>query len=249
MNVEHVGVQLYTLRAMTQMDMLGTLRHVADIGYQAVELAGYGNSTPGEIRAVLDEIGVRVCAAHVGLEQLEQRSDAVIAEMQTLGCQYVVVPWIGEDYRGDLVRIRYLADRLNTEAQRLQTHGLHLAYHNHDFEFAPLQGTTMWETLVAETDSALVDFELDVYWVAVAGRDPEALITQHAERLKLLHLKDRSLGTGGSFAPVGSGWLPWERILRAARGTQWFIVEQDTSATPLDDVRLSWTYLHGTTGG
>jgi sugar phosphate isomerase/epimerase len=131
----------------------------------------------------------------------------------------------------------------------LSGHGLRLAYHNHDFEFVPLGATTMWETLVAETDPGLVDFELDVYWAAVAGRDPEALIDQHAERLKLLHLKDRSREVGGLFAPVGAGSLPWQQLLTMAQATDWFIVEQDTSSEPLEDVRQSFAYLREITQG
>jgi sugar phosphate isomerase/epimerase len=88
-----------------------------------------------------------------------------------------------------------------------------------------------------------------VYWVAVAGRDPIALIAHYGDRLKLLHLKDRSTEPGGTFAPVGSGSLPWEPILQAARTTEWYMVEQDTSNAPLDDVRRSFEYMRDIVGG
>ncbi len=243
MNLDQLGVQLYTLRSLTADDMLGTLRQVAAIGYRVVELVGYGNSTPTDIRAVLDELGMRAPAAHVTLDQLEQHAERVIADLKTLGCQYAVVPWLSEEYRGDVGRAQALAKRLNRIGQQFHDNGLRLAYHNHDFEFASLGNTTMWETLVVETDPALVHFELDVYWVVVAGRDPVTLIEQHGDRVKLLHLKDRSTQPGGTFAPVGSGSLAWEQILQAAHATEWYIVEQDTSDAPLDDVQRSFAYI------
>lgn len=243
MNIDQLGVQLYTLRSLTTNDMPGTLRQVAAIGYRVVELAGYGNSTPQEIRAVLDELGMRAAAAHVRLDQMEQQLEQVVADLKILGCDYAIAPSSSEHYRGNVERARELGAQLQRIGQRLREHDLKLAYHNHDFEFAPLGHTTMWETLVAATDPALVDFELDVYWAAVAGRDPAALIEHYGDRIKLAHLKDRSTAPGGTFAPVGSGSLPWEQIIHAARKTQWYIVEQDTSAAPLDDVRRSFEYL------
>jgi sugar phosphate isomerase/epimerase len=243
MKTEHIAVQLYTLRELTAKDMLGTLRQLAEIGYRAVEFAGYGDATPATIRATLDELGMRGIAAHIRLDQLEQNGNEVAEQMQALGCEYVVVPWIGEEHRGNVEQVRALAERLNRAGQRLAEQGLRLGYHNHQFEFAPLDGTTMWELLVAETDPALVDFELDVYWAAFAERDPIPLIEQHNARLPLLHLKDRATDDRPD-APLGDGTLPWEQILAASQA-RWHIVEQDHPRDPLEDVTRSLRYLEG----
>ncbi|HEX6291917.1 MAG TPA: sugar phosphate isomerase/epimerase [Herpetosiphonaceae bacterium] len=242
MKIDQVAVQLYTLRDLTASDMLGTLRQLAQIGYRAVELAGYGNTTPQAIRAELDTLGMRAAAAHVRLDQLEQ-ADGAVEALKTIGCEYVVVPWVGEEHRGSVAQVRELAEQLNRTARRLAQHGLRLAYHNHQFEFAPLDGTTMWDLLVAETDPALVDFELDVYWAAYADQDPLALIERHGARLPLLHLKDRAADEERD-APVGQGTLPWEPILAASRA-RWYIVEQDHPRAPLADVAHSLRYLRG----
>jgi sugar phosphate isomerase/epimerase len=169
----------------------------------------------------------------------------VLTDMQTLGCQYVVVPWSGEMYRGSTVQVRELVNLLNSYGQRFADAGLRLAYHNHQFEFAPLDGSTMWELLAAETDPALVDLELDVFWAEVGGFDPIDLIGRYSARLPLLHLKDRAHGPDNTDLPVGAGVLPWERILAAAdaAGVQWGIVEQDHPGDPLDDIRRSFHYL------
>lgn len=241
MKTDQVAVQLYTLRDLTAHDMLGTLRQLAEIGYRAVELAGYGDATPATIRATLDELGMRAVAAHVQLERIEQNTDEVVREMRTLGCEYLVVPWLPEEQRGSKAKAQTLAERLNRVAPQVTGQGLRLAYHNHDFEFASTDGTTMWDVLLAETDPAQVEFELDVYWAAVAKRDPIVLIKEQGARIALLHLKDQAADTGKD-APVGDGVLPWSEIL-AASSARWLITEQDHPRDPLEDVTRSLRYL------
>lgn len=238
MNFDQLGVQLYTLRDLTATDMLGTLRQVAEIGYRAVELAGWGNSNPRAIRSTLDELGLRAPAVHLPLDAPTRQDD-----LHALGCEYVVVPWIGEERRGSVERARDLADQLNALGAQIYESGMKAAYHNHDFEFATLGDTTFWHTLVDLTDPALVDFELDVYWAVVAGYDPVDLLQQFRDRVRLVHLKDRSAGPDGTFAPVGSGTLAWADILSAAENARWLIVEQDRSDDPLADIRRSFNYL------
>lgn len=249
MNIDQIGVQLYTLRELTAQDMLGTLRKVADIGYRTVELAGYGNSEPQAIRRTLDEVGMRAISAHVPLDRVLHETDQVLAELQTLGCAIVVVPFVTEQYRGSVAHVQSLAESLNQVGQRLHENGVRLAYHNHQFEFATLDGSTMWQTLVAATDPALVDFELDVFWAVVGGFDPVDLLERYGTRLRLLHLKDRPSEGDRPDAPVGEGSLPWERVLAAARAanTQWYIVEQDHPRDPLNDVASSFRYLQSLT--
>ncbi len=245
MKIEQVALQLYTVRNLTSKDMLGTLRQLAEIGYRNVELAGYGNSTAGDIRATLDDVGMRAIAAHVAFARIEQETDAVLAEMETVGCPTVVVPSIGEEYRTSPEQVRRLVEKLNHLGKRLGAAGLRLGYHNHAFEFAPLDGTTMWELIAQETDPSLVDLELDAYWTVVGGFDPVDLLQRYGSRVRLLHLKDRAREEGRTDAPVGHGTIDWEPILKAAAaaGTEWYIVEQDHPQDALADVRLSFEQL------
>jgi sugar phosphate isomerase/epimerase len=239
-------VQLYTLRAHTATDMLGTLRQVAAIGYRAVEFAGYGDQTASTIRPTLDELGLKAPAAHVPFHQFESNLAAVVNDMHTLGCHHVVVPSIPTEERADAAQVQQLAQRLNRIGQQVADEGLRLGYHNHAFEFAPLDGSTMWELLVENTDPALVDFELDVFWAVVGGFDPLDLLGRHGARVALVHLKDQSRDPGGSDAPVGDGQLPWDTILPAAAqntAAQLYIVEQDHPRDPLNDVARSFQYL------
>jgi sugar phosphate isomerase/epimerase len=119
------------------------------------------------------------------------------------------------------------------------------SYHNHDFEFAPLGETTMWDVLVRETDLELVGLELDLYWIKYAGTDPETVLQDVANRVSLIHLKDMAPDDTLSDLPVGEGTLPWNTLLETAdaAGVEWFIAEQDNPRDALEDVRSSFQYL------
>ncbi|HEX5498055.1 MAG TPA: sugar phosphate isomerase/epimerase, partial [Thermomicrobiales bacterium] len=197
-----------------------------------------------ELRREIDRLGLRVAGAHVPLTQWEARPEGVIADLQTLGCPYGVVPFVPEDQRGGLPFARRLAENLNRWGALCREHGLGFAYHHHAFEFETLPDTvdlTLFEVIVTQTDPANVGLEIDVYWAAQGRQDPVALLQRLTGRVPLVHLKD--LGPAPEFAdlPVGAGTLPWDRILSAAEaaGAQWFIVEQDHSAEPIADAAVA----------
>lgn len=238
MRADQIALQLYTVRAAAQRDFLGTLREVAAMGYGAVELAGLHGVAVPQVRATLDELGLRAVAAHVGLEELEQRFAAAVADAQALGCSFVVLPWLAPARRGPAAAVQSLAATMNQWGRQLRDEGLRLAYHHHDFEFAPLEGSSIWALLTERLDPELVSLELDVYWVRRGGHDPAALISRHGPQVALMHLKDIA-PDGAADMPAGEGALDWDGILAAARaaGTAWYIVEQDNPRDPLDDVR------------
>lgn len=247
MDTDHIALQLYTLRDHTSHDMLGTLRHVATMGYRAVELAGYGNASAQTIRTTLDELGTRVMGGHVALDRLLTQPDATLTEMTLLGCAYVIVPFVGPERRGSIAQAQQLAADLGRCGQLCRDAGLRFCYHNHQFEFAPLDNTTLWDVLLQATDPALVSFELDLFWAQTAGHDPAALIRELGPRAPLLHVKDMTADDTQQDAPVGDGVLAWSDILAAgmAAGVEWYIVEQDNPRDPLNDVRRSLENLRG----
>jgi sugar phosphate isomerase/epimerase len=245
MQTNQIALQLYTVRDHTAKDMLNTLRHIAQMGYRAVEFAGYGDATPRDIRAALDEHGLRAISAHVSFEALQTQSARVFADLHTLGCAHVVVPSVGAEHRGTVAQVRQLAQLLNQLGAQCRQAGLQLGYHNHAFEFAALDGGTMWDVLTTTTDPALVTLELDVYWAQYAGVDPVALIRQGRGRMPLLHIKDMAADAARADVPIGEGTFSWPDIFRAgaAAGTQWYVVEQDNPRDSLPDVERSLRYL------
>lgn len=248
MNSNQIGLQLYTVRDQTAQDMIGTLRRLAEIGYRAVEFAGYGNASVADVRAALDEYGMQAIGAHVALTKFQTDAQQVFADLQTLGCQYAIVPSVPEDQRGSVAAVQKLAETLNGIGAQCQAEGLQFAYHNHNFEFAPLEGTTMYDVLLDEIDPSVVKLELDVFWVQRAGRDPVEMLQRLAGQVPLLHVKD--MAADESDAPVGEGNLPWERILRVATGTgtEWYIVEQDHPQQPIENVTTSLRNLKALAG-
>lgn len=242
MKIDQVGLQLYTVREAAGRDYVGTLRQVAAAGYRAVELAGYGGLTVPDLRAALDDLGLRAMGAHVAYAQFETRAEEVCAELRALGCDYGVVPSLPRELRGDPGDVRRAAANFNRWGATCRDAGLHFAYHNHNFEFAPLAGGgTIYDILLAETDPALVGMESDLFWVVVGGADPVAVMERLAGRLPIIHMKDMEPGPDRADAPVGAGTLPYAEWIPIAEGlgAQWFIVEQDHPRSALDDVATS----------
>jgi sugar phosphate isomerase/epimerase len=146
--------------------------------------------------------------------------------------------------RATATAVRAFASELGVHARRMAEDGIALGYHNHDFEFATLEGSTIWDTLLASLPPE-IELELDVYWASVGGRDPVTEIGAIADRVRLLHVKDRASGPTPHDAPVGEGTLPIPAIVEAAdaAGAEWFVVEQDEPAEPLANIATSLRYL------
>lgn len=244
MRHDQIALQLYTVRRLAAQDLPGTLRAVAEAGYDAVELAGLPDTPAPELAAMLDEANLRVVASHEGIERLRMDLGAVVERLGAVHCSRVIVPWMPEEDRRDRDSVRRFAAELNRISDTLERHGMRLGYHNHDFEFAPLNGSTVWETMLLELSPA-IELELDVYWAAVAGRDPSAEIRANPDRIRLLHMKDMAAGAEVQDAPVGDGILPFPELVEAARssGVEWYVVEQDEPADALRDIGRAFGYL------
>jgi sugar phosphate isomerase/epimerase len=244
MRTDQIAVQLWTVRESMARDLPGTLQDVAAAGYVAVELAGLAATPTDDLATYLRDAGLRVAASHEGIERLRGDLDALATRLHALGCDRLVVPWLPEDERRDRAGVQRFAAELGEYARRLATTGIALGYHNHAFEFAPLDGTTVWDVLLAELPPE-VEIELDVYWAAVGGRDPVAEIRALGQRVRLLHMKDRSGGQAAHDVPAGEGTLPFPDIVAAARaaGVEWYVAEQDEPADALADIRRAYRYL------
>jgi len=244
MRRDQIALQLYTVRRLAAIDLAGTLRSVAAAGYRSVELAGLPDTPPGELARLLAEAGLRVVASHEGIERLRDDANAVADRLAEVSCPRVIVPSMPEGDRRSADHVRRFAAELGGFARTFDGRGIRLGYHNHAFEFAPLDGTTVWDAFLGELP-AEVELELDVYWAAVGGRDPVAEIRATAERVRMLHMKDRAPGPEPRDAPPGEGTLPFPAIVDAARtaGVEWYIVEQDESADPLEDITDGLHYL------
>lgn len=241
-----VALQMYTVRDDQQRDFRGTMRRVREIGYGAVEFAGYGGLNPEEIRALLGELHLEAAGTHTGLEALERDFAGTVRLHHSIGAKFVTVPSLpGQRYARTEEGFRAAARDLDAMGARLAAEGLTLAYHNHNFEFFPAGARTGLDLLYEETDPAHLHAELDVYWAIKGGSDPAALIRKLGARCSLVHIKD--MAADGSFAEVGTGSVDFEAIFAAgdAVGSQWYIVEQDAcrERPPLEAIQVSLEHL------
>ncbi len=243
--LERIGLQLYTVREALARDFAGTLVRVAAIGYREVEFAGYFGHPPGAVRQALQRAGLEAPSAHVPFEALGDAWPQAIQDARAIGHRYLVVPWIPDARRQSLASYREVAAAFNRAALAAARAGLRFAYHNHQFEFQPLEGRIPYDVLLEATDPQLVDFELDLYWLAAGGGDPLAYLARYPGRFAMLHLKDRDATARHGMTEVGSGTLDFPAILRAAKraGLRHAFVEHDNPASPFDSIRSSFAYL------
>lgn len=220
-----IALQLYTVREETSRDFLATCSAVEEIGYDFVELAGFGQLSPAELRRGLDRIGLRAIGSHIGIEDIENYSETIEKHL-VLGCSYVCVAWIPEERRNSHEAWKETARTLNEAALRFRDAGLRLGYHNHAFEFDDIDGAAGWDILMNSANH--LDAQVDVFWVAKGRRDPAETIRSVAGRVPTIHAKD--FGPDGEDIELGSGLLDWAAIRSACEdsGVEFAIVEMDT---------------------
>jgi sugar phosphate isomerase/epimerase len=238
MSEGRIAAQLYTLRdyLKTPADIRANLPRVAKIGYRAVQLSAVGPMDHAELRALCDDLGLTICATHIGIGDILDHTDKVAKQHHTYGCRHVGIGGLPGDMRSAEGFARFVG-MADAAAAKLAAHDLTFSYHNHSFELEHFGAKTGLATLV-EGCTRAVCFEIDTFWIQHGGGDPAAWIDKVAGRCPLLHYKDFAMTPQGQkFAPIGAGNLNWARINEAARaaGAEWIIVEQDSCEVPPTD--------------
>ena len=238
-----LGFQLYTMRRIAIRDLDGALGEVAAAGYTEVEFAGYYNNTPEEVRALVRQHGLDPVSTHVNLEALRTDFGGLVDAAHTIGHRYVVLPYLAEEERATADDYRRRAEEFNQFGERFSAEGLTFGYHNHEFEFQPLGEDVGMDILLAETDPALVTFELDLYWVRKGRASGEGYLTGWPGRFRLCHVKDMDMR--GEQADVGMGEIDWPRLFRHSEtaGLQHFFVEHDVPEDPVASAQRSAAFL------
>src|SRR6202041_4003147 len=248
--IERVGLQLYTVRDLMKDDFDGTIAKVASIGYKEVEFAGYFGRTAQQVRAACEKNGLEPISTHVQYDELDDKFPSVIETSKTIGLKYIVCPWIPEDLRKSPDIWKQAAAKFNHCGEQSKKAGLQFAYHNHWFEFLPVDGRLPYDALLKECDGNLVKMEMDLCWITAAGSDPLKYFNLYPGRSPLVPVKDLKklpvITAGGSqnfgdtvdLTSVGSGIIDWKRIFAQSEkaGIKHYIVEHDKPEVPFDSI-------------
>jgi sugar phosphate isomerase/epimerase len=267
--VRKIGLQLYTIRDSMQQDFENSLAKVAQIGYKEVELAGFAQTASGavaywehgpqQVLSTLKRYGLTCPSTHVSLECLNSPNfPKVIEASQLIGNRFIVMPWIDEKVRNQPDIWNRAADAFNTAGEACRKAGIQFAYHNHWFEFLPVNGKLPYDLLLEKCDRNLVKMQLDLCWIYVAGGDPIQYFNRYPGRFPLVHVKDIKkippVAAGGAqnfgdslsdMTDVGGGIIDWKHILLQAEkaGVLHYIVEHDNPAKPFESIAKSFAYL------
>lgn len=237
-----LSYQLYSSRNFGPL--AETLKMVAGVGYTQVE--GYGglystNDAAKQMRADMDAANVSMPSGHFGLDMVEDTPSEVAAIAETLGIQHVFVPFLAPDQRPfDMNGWRAFGARLAEAGKPLQAAGLSFGWHNHDFEFAALDGAYPIEGILEGGPN--LSFEYDVAWAERAGADAAAFIDKYADRITAAHVKDIAPNGEATdqdgWADVGDGVMNWASCLQKlqAAGCSLLVAEHDN---PSDDQRFA----------
>lgn len=237
-----VALQLYTLREEMEVDFVGTLEKVAEIGYQGVEFAGFGGMKAKDLKQLLDKLGLKAVASHTPLAILRDNFEETVNYNLEIENPYIIVPYAEYNGKEDYLN---MAKELKEMGTALKEQGLQLGYHNHAHEFETFNGEYGLELIYKNTDPELLIAEIDTYWVKKAGLDPVSYLPRYEGRTPLIHLKDMEPETG-DFAEVGEGIMQIEEIINQAEqiDVEWLIVEQDKCKRPaLESVKISYNNL------
>ena len=251
MTTKHVlGAQLYTVRQFTQTpgDVAQTLKKIADIGYTAVQLSGFGSVSAQEVALMVEDNGLTVASTHTDWGRFLNELDEVIAEHTLWRCPHPAIGGLPGEYFSLDGLSRFL-DELGPIAERLAAEGMDFSYHNHNHELARYGKRTWLDLLYDRADPRMLKAEIDTYWIQAGGGDPAQWIRRCAGREPLLHLKDMAVTPQREvrMAEIGEGNLNWPAILQAAAegGVEWYFVEQDHcyERDPFESLAISYRNL------
>jgi len=228
--VTRIAVQLYTLRDECDRDLEGALRRLGAMGYDGVELFQLHGHSPAQVREWLDENGLVAAGRHVRVEAVETGLPELVEELRVVGPNRLAIAWIDPEA---LAQADAVVERFAAAAEAAREAGLHLGFHNHWSEVAPLDGGPTFLDRLRALPPELLWLELDLGWVWHGGADPIAELEKTAGRCPLVHVKDYASREGRDDVPVGDGLVGYDRVIPAAvtAGAEWLVVEEDDAGS------------------
>lgn len=244
-----VAVQLYSVRDEAEKDFAGTVKKIAEMGYDGVELAGlYGLSTEEVLRA-LEEAELPAVSAHVPVEEFEKDMEKTLDQYEALGCRWLAIPWLPEERRFGGERYEETLQLMRKISEGCGSRGMQLLYHNHAFEFEKTpEGVYHLDRLYEDVPAGVLGAEPDICWVQVGGEDPCTFLKRYEGRCPVLHMKDFVWkGKEAELTVLGQGEVAVKAAAQtgAECGAEWFVIEQDDhpAGTPMENMEQGLVFL------
>lgn len=248
------GMVSYTYRNSFAKNMAATLDTIKGFGITDIEFSNLFGKKASEIRALLDERGMKCSSFGVSYADVQNKTAEVGQNAKTLGASYVRVAWIMSKPPFTLDDAKKAVETFNKVGKQLHDDfGLTFCYHNHGYEFVKHENGTLMDYIIQNTTPQYVSFELDILWAFFPGGDPAALIKKYPKRFKLMHMKDLRKGIVGNLSggtavendvALGTGQIDIPAVLKAARKSkiEHFYIE-DESPSYGTQVPITIAYL------
>lgn len=252
MNKPVLGIQLYTLRDFCQNaeDFDSILAYLEELGVTDVQISAIGPIEATVQKEILDKHNMKVCVTHKGFDRFINDTDKLIEEHKIIDCYALGLGGASESQRGTTKAVDAFISDVNSFADKFKANGMTFNYHNHDFEFLPLDnGERMIDYLIDNTDPEFFHFIPDVAWIHYAGADPVEYLNKMKGRVKVCHFKDYVIVDGQRrFCTLGEGKVDLKACYEACKelSIPYIMYEQDIDWVDGDAkkaTKLSWEFM------
>jgi sugar phosphate isomerase/epimerase len=252
------GIQLYSLREELPKGVENVIEKITQAGYSYVEGYGYSDKDgfwgikPQDFKKLLFKYNLTCPSSHYDFGKYEKSGDLNIIKnyievAKVIGNEYIVIPFIDPEIYKDEAKTKNWLVKMNKAAELIKGEGLKLAYHNHQGEFYKMpNGKTAYDMLLEGTNTELVDFEMDIFWVINAQYDPIALFKTYPNRFSLWHIKDMDKLNPIKNTEIGNGSINFETIFKHEQlsGLKYAFMEQENfDINPFESINRSSKYL------
>ncbi len=248
---KYIGLQLWSVRDYMKTAPDSTIIKVGQIGYGFVEAAGYNDGKfygmePAAFTSLVNENKMDFLSSHTGqalpdsggMAEIMVWWDKCIEAHKTAGVKFIVQPFMGRDAYENLDVLKKYCDYFNEVGEKCNQNGIRFGYHNHDKEFSQIDGQTIYDFMLQNTDPEKVMFQMDLYWAVEGGADPVAYFNKYPGRFELWHVKDK--------AELGGGTMNFKPIFenKDKAGMKYYIVEvEEYNFDPIVSVKKSFDFL------
>ncbi|MBN9336664.1 MAG: sugar phosphate isomerase/epimerase [Chryseobacterium sp.] len=254
-NRKPLAIQLYTIRDAVAENLEKSLERLAGLGFKQLEIYGYDGKffgkTRKEFQSILKNTGLEVISSHHTTGVIHNSKGTLlndweksVEDLHFIGSEYMVCSYLFEEER-TLEYYKKLPQLLNKSGETTNEAEIAFAYYNQDFEFEKFDDKTVYDFILDNTDSDLVNMELDLYWISKAGFNPLTYFEKYPKRFPLWHVKDMKAGNK-DFTEVGNGTINFKTIFEAKEiaGLKYWFLEQDSSDKDIfESVEISKKYI------